>query len=920
MLAPTHPEAGEPDSGFPGLPKDSPIEVDRMKAALAAKLFGADPPESPKIGRYALLKRVGHGGMGVVYSAYDEQLDRKVALKLVREEVLTEEAHSRLEREAKALAKLQHPNVVGVYEVGTHDDRVFLAMEFVEGATLREWLKASPRSADEIVAVFQQAGQGLAAAHAAGLIHRDFKPDNVLIDGSGRVRVLDFGLARPPRGAEGEPPLPPPDDIPLAELTRTGAIMGTPAYMAPEQITDQNADARSDQFSFCVALFEAVYGRRPFAGRSMRELQAAIMKGPSLPPGPKSAPQVRRALERGLRESPADRFPEFKELLAALQPPKARRSWGLLALGAAGVVGLGVAGYMRASPTAAVATCPTAEDAVAELWHDDRKASLQAAVTEASGADVWSAFEDSLDNRLRRWSEAQPTACSEDEMDLALRAAKQRCIEDHLQEIGQTLKVLETAPQRGADARGALWLNSDPVRCTDGRADKMPAFDKGLEARIVQRFDSAHVDSVVLAGGINEGIALGWEQLKTVRATGDQMLIAETAHSLSKALDQTRNFDEIIKVRTEALDAAVAAGDLPRAAILQATIATTQQLGGHWEVGQEWFERAEATARGFGEDQQVEAYLAFARVFFMDPDEKRLREQERVIPLFDGVLDPRSGWHVTNLNNLGVGLRDAGQQKRATQVWEEGLALAESHGENTQLVLFPLYNLSDAYSAQGRHEDSLGAAQRARDLVVRLGMTAASGSENDKRSLRELRNAHLGASRWKEAADVSTELYEVVSLEDDLDGAIYDRTVGTSARFMSGDRERAQREVEEILAEIEGRVPPNDLQTRWDYWQLKNFEGAILVLNEDPKALEVCTKVLEVVEALPAPESQKSWPRAFAAVAIKRMGNDPNEALRLAKLSLAHPGPTDTAMQREVEPIIRAGLYEAFPELKPPDE
>src|SRR5690349_17448959 len=193
------------------------------------------------VGRFVVLQRLGEGGMGVVYTAYDPELDRKVAIKLLKS---AEEGHARLLREAQAMARLQHPNVIAVHDVGTlPGNRVFVAMELVAGATLRGWLKAAPRAWREVIAIMRQAGVGLAAAHDAGLVHRDFKPDNVLVGDDGRVRVMDFGLARlgaaDPELSSGSH-----DTGPLSTpLTMAGTVVGTPAYMAPELFKGTSAEA-----------------------------------------------------------------------------------------------------------------------------------------------------------------------------------------------------------------------------------------------------------------------------------------------------------------------------------------------------------------------------------------------------------------------------------------------------------------------------------------------------------------------------------------------------------------------------------------------------------------------------------------------------------------------------------------------------
>jgi hypothetical protein len=263
-----------------------------------------------KVARYVIERELGRGGMGIVLLAHDPQLDRKVAVKLVRKSE-DPTARARLVREARAMARLSHPNVVTIHDVGElPDGEVFLAMEVVDGPTLREALLGAGRpSPSEVVALFAQAGRGLAAAHAVGLVHRDFKPENVLVGPDGRVRVTDFGLAR----AETEPA--------AAALTGAGLVMGTPAYMAPEQHIGVAATDRADQYAFCVALFEALTGERPHAGTSLQEISAAKLRDQRKPwPTTSVVPaSVRAAIDRGLARDPGHRFPSMAELLAILE-------------------------------------------------------------------------------------------------------------------------------------------------------------------------------------------------------------------------------------------------------------------------------------------------------------------------------------------------------------------------------------------------------------------------------------------------------------------------------------------------------------------------------------------------------------------------------------------------------------------------
>ncbi|HEX8438318.1 protein kinase domain-containing protein [Archangium sp.] len=285
------------------------------------------PPRSfepgSHVGRYVIERVLGEGGMGAVYLARDPELNRRVAIKLLHASMSSHPEHkARFLREAQAMARVSHPNVVAVHDIVNLDEQLFVAMEYVEGTTLREWMK-SPRSTRQIVEMFRQAGAGLAAAHAAGLIHRDFKPGNVLIGVDGAVQVSDFGLARSADGAS-EPSKG--EDAPLSEgllgeeLTQAGLVMGTPGYMSPEQMVLKPIDGRSDQFSFCAALYEALYGRRPFPGKTLEELMQAIRERRYQEPRTRTRVPawLREVVLRGLSLSPADRYPSMETLLQAL--------------------------------------------------------------------------------------------------------------------------------------------------------------------------------------------------------------------------------------------------------------------------------------------------------------------------------------------------------------------------------------------------------------------------------------------------------------------------------------------------------------------------------------------------------------------------------------------------------------------------
>ncbi|MCE9571561.1 MAG: serine/threonine protein kinase, partial [Deltaproteobacteria bacterium] len=293
------------------------------------------------LGRYRLERVLGQGGMGVVWAAHDPDLDRRVAVKLLRSEGGAD-ARARLLREARAMARLSHRNVITVHEVGSQGSRDFVAMELIDGESLEVWLR-KPRPADEVLHVFREAGLGLACAHAAGMVHRDFKPHNVLLGRDGRVVVTDFGLARsttdvardagPPRatavsGLEDTlgPAITQGDGSWSSTLTATGALIGTPAYMAPEQFAGGPPDPRTDQFAFCVSLWEGLAGERPYKGDSLAALAKSTAAGP--PTGhPRMPAWLIPVLRRGLAPVATARWPSMPALLAAMRSPHPRRRW-----------------------------------------------------------------------------------------------------------------------------------------------------------------------------------------------------------------------------------------------------------------------------------------------------------------------------------------------------------------------------------------------------------------------------------------------------------------------------------------------------------------------------------------------------------------------------------------------------------------
>jgi tetratricopeptide (TPR) repeat protein/predicted Ser/Thr protein kinase len=417
--------------------------------------------------RYVVRSLLGRGGMGTVYLANDVTLGRDVAIKVHRAGT----GNDRLHREAMAMAKLAHPNVVTVFEVGSVDDRMYVAMELIRGSTLRGWLADTPRSWREIVALLVEVGAGLAAAHAAGLVHRDFKPENVLVGDDGRPRVGDFGLAH--LGPQATQNVVAPLDVD-ARATVTGTVLGTPAYMAPEQF-DGTVDARSDQFAFCVVAWECLFGARPFAGRSLVEIQAAIERHEIARPAKTEVPErLRRAIERGLALDPEARYPDLASLLAALRDAAAphRRRLVVAGIAAAVVAGLAVWGAFALQARRADAACVERGDEIRALFDAEARDGVQRAFAATGSPSAQSSFEH-VAGVLGRYTEslaARTTeVCRGTDDPPRIAAARDACLDEHQRDLAAMVRGLAHARDAIAVQRApdVAWAMYEPVPCSE---------------------------------------------------------------------------------------------------------------------------------------------------------------------------------------------------------------------------------------------------------------------------------------------------------------------------------------------------------------------------------------------------------------------------------------------------------------------
>lgn len=522
-------------------------------------------------GRYEIRSCVGFGSGGTVYAAHDSELDRLVALKILRQR--DKASDTRWMREAKVMARVVHPNVVAVHDVGSADGRMFIAAEFVDGGTLERWLLATPRSWREIVEVFVAAGEGLAAIHTCGLVHRDFKPHNVMVGNDGRVRVTDFGLARASLSGSTI------DDGVLVEAasleaislpgatmsrTRTGTLVGTPHYMSPEQWRGRVADARSDQFSFCVALYEALWRVRPFVGEAAVELAASVCEADAADPPRSDVPRWLVAIVmRGLARDPSQRFPSMRALLRELvETPRRRSARATRALLGVGALAVAAASYGAAS-VEHDDDCQAHATRLASVWGASARERLVAKLGDDAGP-----VPASIDAWAEQWRTSYADACrtltSEDAISRRQSDLRFACLDRRLSELRAAVDVLGDVAVVGDTIGDVMDTIGSPERCVEvGRLEAIapmwgsPA-SHALAAQLAD--DIARIEALRASGHMPEAEALARDVVARADADGDHAVRAEALTALGQVLAAGAGPREAETVLREAVWEADASG------------------------------------------------------------------------------------------------------------------------------------------------------------------------------------------------------------------------------------------------------------------------------------------------------------------------------------------------------------------------
>jgi tetratricopeptide (TPR) repeat protein len=812
------------------------------------------------VGRYMLLEPVGEGGMGVVYRAFDPELDRSVAVKLIRSADGSAEARARLLREAQAMARLAHPNVVGVHDVGTVGDQVFLAMELLDGQSLRDWLRSSPRGWRDIVRAFADAGRGLAAAHRAGLVHRDFKPANAFVETSGRIRLLDFGLARPADAltAELDPTHSSDDDIPhsgiYASVTRAGRVAGTPRYMSPEQVAGGAATPLSDQYAFCVALCEALYQKRPRPDTSERDMRG---------PGPR---RLKGMIARGLRSEPAARWPSMDILVGQLDRVVAGRR-SLVVAAALAVIVVGAAIAVAAGGSNAVdpgERCQRADDRIGAVWTAaDAEAVRQAfaATGRPYAADASTRVVDGLARYVTAWSDARRDAClatwARGEQSAELLDRRMACLDRRLVSLRGYVGVVSSATAEIVDrAVGGLPTAADLAACADTAAllqGDWPASPEtratiaALEARLEEAStlqfagnypaatrearavaDEARalgrlplvaeaiftIGNIQQVSGDADGAQASLDQAMEVAAEARYLKIAARAAVLQVYVvgDLLGRYDEAIGIARMARIQTKLLGDPPRfVAALRNNLGNVYFYQGRHDEAQREFAATlaiELQVYGLEHIDVAWSWSNLGRVLHVQGRAAEARPYfERAVAIAGKALGDHHPVLAPFLGNLALVLVELGEPALARVHIDRGIRILEATlGRSNRRVAELLLILADAATLDGKYADALAACDEA---------LAIDGPKLDPTHLaigKELRcrgRALVDLGRAAEAAPVLERALAIIGqrTKDPIDTANVEAPLAR-ALWLSGHRTRAlihARHARERYAAVPGR-------------------------------------------------------------------------------------------------------------------
>lgn len=831
------------DPSVDELPSRLGLDMRLQRDLVHARLFGR-PAGEHRMGRYLVRGTLGQGGMGRVLRAHDETLGRDVALKVLHE-ARAGQHEQRLLREAQALARLSHPNVVRVYDVSEVDGRLCMAMELVEGTPLHHW-ERTPRAFTEVLAVYLQAGRGLAAAHAEGLVHRDFKPANCIIDASGEVKVLDFGLARgvgteaePAGAAEAEPThhgdstsseglrvlekargsestrasdsvrASRPQRMLEKALTRTGTMLGTLAYMAPEQLMGKPADPGSDQFAFCVSLYEAVYGKRPFEGSTPLEVLYAIQSQrlivpagrPGLPPVPR---WLHEALRRGLSVASHQRYPSMNALLLVLERGLARRrrirGAALSVVLLAGLGGALTAGGVLQGEQ----PCDGLRQASMPGWTvDDRRAVGEA--IEGSGlpdaALARERVQGGLDAYATAWAEARADACEATwvrreagEQALTRRMA---CLDDRLAHVRATVSELSRPDAlTAAHAAGAVERLPALEPCADVHAllrGPAPVPQAQAEQAAEIRDLIARSWAFGATGHDEHGTAAAERAVVAAEAVPEApVLMLEALYNRGHLLRTVRRWPQARQDLETALELAERLEDSSRTVDVLGELVLLADQERDASTSSAWLAAIRGKLARF-DDQPRRVALRWRLEGLVALRNDRLDEAvaatERAVEIYEGLEPKIDAEHVEALILLGACHRQRKDGDAAEQALSRARELAEAGG-NLPLLALVQFRWGHLHYAQGDLEGAREHLQGALATYASFYPTSNAAS---------LRPRLLLAQVLRLQGELPRALEHALLARDSLDDQVPPSIRGELAQLL-GSLHQAQGEWDEAIA------------------------------------------------------------------------------------------------------------------------
>ncbi|MCA9650653.1 MAG: serine/threonine protein kinase [Myxococcales bacterium] len=873
-----------------------------------------DPPPAPgtELSRYVVLGPLGRGGMGEVLRAYDPRLHREVALKRLRSGVLEEGAAERLVREAQAMAQLSHPNVVAVYDVERLESTVLLAMELVPGQTLGRYIRTRSPSWQEILQVFVQAGRGLAAAHAADLVHRDFKPENVLVGDDGRVRVTDFGLARPvgdrpfSEGAPAAASISGSHASLASTVTQAGMVMGTPVYMAPEQHLGREASAKADQYAFCVSLWEALVGRRPFVGDYQQVAAAKIHGPPEWPTGSAVPRRVVEAINRGLAIKPAERWPSMEALLAVLDRDPARVRLRLITGAALTVATLATAGAVAGWWSRAPPVCEGAAEHLEGIWDDaqrDRVAQSMRATGVEYAEPTISEVTRRLDEHADAWVLAHTEACEATsiraEQSAAVLDLRMGCLRRRLHSLGATVELLSEADATVMeDAIPMVAGLPSPAACADIdalQAAVPPPEDPSVaEAVDRARRELARAKASASVGREDEARSILDAIPPTARSYGP--LAAELDLTRGMVALDGRRYDEAEPSFDEAYLLALRSGDHRTAVEAMAALAFT--------VGVRRMREAEAmllirTAEALAEDigsPELHAVVLNDMGGILQANAHHadaIERFEQALAIQRELLGEGHPSTTATMTNIALSLQEAGDYPRSLEIRHRVLELERGYlGDEHPRIARLLHIIGNSLHQRGDYEASVEHLERALQMrrkllgpqhpetahtMASLGLAQSAlgrhaEAERNIREAFEILEREVGIEHY-EVIDTLTNLAIVVDAQGRFEEALalHQRTADALERVMGPEHPRTAvalsntagelvslRRYEEALPLVERAIAILRETSGPEHPHLAVFEGnagnILLGLGRLPQAEERFRRALPVMEAAFGPE------------------------------------------------------------------